>query len=410
MPVLPLNHKRDSHDFVSILTATHLIESMTLSEHKFGASPYIFVLFSGILIKMETSDMNETSWSGNNRAKAFTLIELLVVIAIIALLIGILLPSLGSARLSAQSIIAASNARSVLQADTLYLGANKDYHPPSYVYAASRQGYDWRLEDQVQSGHPNDINGYIHWSYALFDNGEVPDDAFESPAVPSRGAPRTNPGLDPDDWESEQVNGMGQSEGAAWPQDRQVARLAFAANAAIMPRNKFIRGSSQRKAQLVKAHKIGRPANTILFTEFKNTSNWRSLADPVGTGGEQGNENIIKSHRPITPFKGRSSGSNVFNEPSAYDIARYEYPDLEELSEVLKTLSSDQIGLIIGNGGSQSSLEAVNDVFKGKANFAFLDGHVALDEMLNTVEKRQWGERFYSMSGNNEIIREEDNP
>lgn len=357
----------------------------------------------------ENSDMNKAQWTGTKRKTAFTLIELLVVIAIIALLIGILLPSLGSARLSAQAIIAASNARSVMQADTLYLGANKDYHPPSYVYAASRQGYDWNIEDQVQTGHPNEINGYIHWSFALFDNGEVPDDAFESPAVPSRGAPRTNPGLNPDHWESGQVNAMGQREGASWPQDRQVARLAFAANAAIMPRNKFVRGSNQRKAQLVKAHKIGRPANTILFTEFKNTANWRSLSDPVGTAGESGDENVIKSHRPITPFKGRSSGSQVFMEPSSYDIARYEYPDVEELAEVLKTLSSDQIGLIIGNGGSQSSLEAVNDVFKGKANFAFLDGHVALDEMINTVEKRQWGERFYSMSGNNEII-DDDNP
>ena len=167
----------------------------------------------------------------------------------------------------------------------------------------------------------------------------------------------------------------------------------------LCPRNKFADPGSQRKAILVKNHKIYRTGNTILFTEFRNTANWRSLSDPVAD-----NENLIKSHRPITPFRGRSAGANVFDEPANYDIARFEYPDLEELTEVMQSLTNNDTGLIVGNGGSGSSLEAVNDVFKGKANFAFLDGHVELEEMINTVINRQWGDRFYSISGNNKLI------
>jgi len=62
--------------------------------------------------------------------RGFTLIELLVVISIIALLIGILIPSLGAARDEARRVLCLSNLRSLGQMTALYRNDHEDDEIP----------------------------------------------------------------------------------------------------------------------------------------------------------------------------------------------------------------------------------------------------------------------------------------
>src|SRR3954466_4132151 len=85
------------------------------------------------------------------RNKAFTLVELLVVIGIIALLISILLPALGRARRSANTLKCLSNLRQVGSAFQLYAADFKGTIP------VVRQ-------DTLDDGSVNPPTNNIWWS------------------------------------------------------------------------------------------------------------------------------------------------------------------------------------------------------------------------------------------------------
>lgn len=328
----------------------------------------------------------------SSRRRGFTLIELLVVIAIIALLVSILLPALSSARREAQATKAASNIRNVALAVFQYNATFRGRMPPAYFYGSDTRTESSILSQQLDS-NPNPNNGYIHWSSLLFDDSSRGTEAFQSPAAPRGGAPATNPGPNAQNWESGQTNDVGGSTPSDPPYDRQAGRVAFSPNGAIIPRNKF--NKSPRANRLPSDAEIFSSSSTILICEFATyNGNWNAIFE--GT--------TSKSHRPISPFV-PTSGSNVYNEPStAGSFPRYRYPELAEI------LTSEQLQANPNNLISEaqpSNLNAVGrhygggkSAYGGTSNFAFVDGHVERLNIVDTVKKRLWGDKYYSLTGN----------
>ena len=74
-----------------------------------------------------------------HRKRGFTLVELLVVIGIIAILVGILLPTLSRARESAKRTQCLSNLRSLAQGIHLYANVSRDWLPNSNLPGTTAQ-------------------------------------------------------------------------------------------------------------------------------------------------------------------------------------------------------------------------------------------------------------------------------
>jgi prepilin-type N-terminal cleavage/methylation domain-containing protein len=139
--------------------------------HQVSQSALGFCLFACLPMIARIPMTRSYSWFGG-RIRAFTLVELLVVIAIIAILAGLLLPSLAKAKEKARSVRCISNLRQLGAASMLYAGDASDGLPWSEKHWTSPANTNGAINYTDPTAANFRINAYWQlWNYAGKNDG-----------------------------------------------------------------------------------------------------------------------------------------------------------------------------------------------------------------------------------------------
>lgn len=325
------------------------------------------------------------------RRSAFTLVELLVVIGIIGILMAILLPALGRARESANTLKCAANLRSIGQSIAGYIADNKGTFPASNYYKGLRFEGSQQLPTQP-------VNGYVHWSSYLYGNKDKQStdapyrdtrgwEAFQCPSLDNGGLPPAN---------TYDANHDGLPNESPGQIDWQAPRLAYTVNEALCPRGIFQKffadRGNVRTYHFVKFSVVKRAASVILATEIWGTQA-AVQTDSLNGGGEK----VSASRRPINGFTGGiQSPEQLYKVAPRAAFYKARLTDLGKTPE--KNAGASPQTLLDWVGRNHGSRKLDGQGYDARtSNFLYVDGHVETKHVKATIEPFEWGEAFYSL-------------
>ncbi len=319
--------------------------------------------------------------------RGFTLIELLVVVAIIALLISILLPSLGRAREQAKKAFCANNLGQFGRAVHIYVGEYKyfppnnpfpQYWPPDQMSIIEMKGWDpsmgWLMTYAMRMTPPAMFdNGHFNWTFMQED--EIPDVAACPSGTRELLFNPNNPELDPNMPLEATVYKY-----AAFYQTSGICRAAARVQTAP---TRTTRGFGGRNAPV--------PDPRSLLSAQRNDNGYWGVPH-VEVTIHTGNPEDAAGGAEQRCFIQAIEPSEVDDPGRVYYLA-----DNREWRPMAGVSTTNRAGIAAGQNdgwwsaivepGNTENLVVFGARHFGTANIVYLDGHVSSD---NQMRKKEW--------------------